>query len=193
MLQIDDTLISFDLIEKHFLCDLSQCKGACCIEGDSGAPLEMSELSVLDRILPVVWDDLSPKAQEVIKRQGVAYIDAGGETVTSIVDGEDCVFTCYDEKGICSCAIEKAYHAGKIDFYKPVSCHLYPVRIKRYETFNAINLDRWSICKPAEILGKREGVRAYKFLKAPLVRRFGEDWYTRLEIAAEEWLKQKGK
>lgn len=191
MLQIDDTLVSLDLIERPFLCDLAQCKGACCVEGDSGAPLEMKELAILDRILPVVWDDLSAEAQEVIRQQGVAYIDQTGDTVTSIVKGKNCVFTCYDEKGICSCAIEKAYHAGKIDFYKPVSCHLYPIRISYYKTFNAVNVDRWSICKAAEISGKKEGVRAYKFLRVPLIRKFGEDWYNQLDLAAGEWLKQR--
>lgn len=193
MLQIDDTLISFDLIEKYFLCDLSQCKGACCVEGDAGAPLEKSELVVLRRILPEIWDDLSPEAQAVIDKQGVAYIDAGGETVTSLVDGKDCVFTCYDEAGICKCAIEKAYREGRVDFYKPISCHLYPVRIKHYQTFSAVNLDRWSICKAAELLGKKEGLPAYRFLKEPLTRKFGEEWYGKLETAAEEWLKQKKK
>jgi len=193
MLQIDDTLISFDLIERCFLCDLSQCKGACCIEGDSGAPLESRELQILKRILPEVWDDLSPAAQEVIRRQGVAYIDVSGDTVTSLVDGKDCVFTYYDKNGVCSCAIEKAYHAGKIDFYKPISCHLYPVRIRHYETFSAVNLDRWNVCKPAELLGKKEGVRAYQFLKGPLIRKYGEEWYSQLELAAEEWLRQKKK
>lgn len=193
MIQIDDTLVSFDLVERCFLCDLSECKGACCVEGDSGAPLEQSELPVLKRILPAVWDDLSPQAKAVIEKQGVAYIDESGDTVTSLVNGKDCVFTCYDEKGICKCAIEKAYREGRIDFYKPVSCHLYPVRVKRYDTFCAINLDRWSICKVAEVLGKKEKVRAYKFLKEPLIRRFGEDWYMQLEIVAEEWIKQKRK
>ena len=125
MIQIDDTLVSLDVIERYFLCDLSKCKGECCVEGDSGAPLEDSELAKLQKVLPIIWDDLSPKAQEVIHKQGVAYIDEEGDTVTSIVNGKDCVFTCYDADGTCKCAIEKAYREGKTDFYKPVSCHLY--------------------------------------------------------------------
>lgn len=193
MLQIEDTLVSFDLIERYFLCDLSQCKGACCIEGDAGAPLEQEELAVLHRILPEIWNDLSPEAREVINRKGVAYIDDGGETVTSLVRGKDCVFTCYDSDGICKCAIEKAYREGRIDFYKPVSCHLYPVRIKRYETFSAINVDRWGICKAAEVLGKREKLLAYQFLKEPLIRKFGQKWYDQLELHAAEWKKQKNR
>ena len=122
MIQIDDTLVSLDVIERYFLCDLSKCKGECCVEGDSGAPLEDSELAKLQKVLPIIWNDLSPKAQEVINKQGVAYIDEEGDTVTSIVNGKDCVFTCYDTDGTCKCAIEKAYREGKTDFYKPVSC-----------------------------------------------------------------------
>lgn len=193
MLQIDDTLVSFDLVERQFLCDLSQCKGACCIEGDAGAPLEQKELAILQQILPVIWDDLSPEAQTIIKKQGVAYIDEGGETVTSIVNGKDCVFTCYDKEGICRCAIEKACREGKIDFLKPVSCHLYPIRINRYDTFSAINYNRWSICRAAETAGRKENLPAYQFLKEPLIRKFGKEWYEKLDATAKEWLKQKGK
>jgi len=191
MIQIEDTLVSFDLVERCFICDLSQCKGACCVEGDAGAPLEQRELPILQKLVPVVWDDLSPEARKVIKKQGVAYIDEGGDTVTSLVNEKDCVFTCYDSDGICKCAIEKAYREGKTDFYKPISCHLYPVRIRRYETFSAVNLDRWSICKAAEILGKKEGLPAYKFLKEPLIRKFGKEWYDYLELYVDEWNKQK--
>lgn len=193
MLQIDDTLVSFDLVERQFLCDLSQCKGACCIEGDAGAPLEQKELAILQQILPVIWDDLSPEAQTIIKKQGVASIDEGGETVTSIVNGKDCVFTCYDKEGICRCAIEKACREGKIDFLKPVSCHLYPIRINRYDTFSAINYNRWSICRAAETAGRKENLPAYQFLKEPLIRKFGKEWYEKLDATAKEWLKQKGK
>lgn len=193
MLQIDDTLVSFDVIERHFLCDLSQCQGACCIEGDAGAPLEQSEVKQLQAVLQVVWDDLSPEAQALINRQGVAYIDSSGETVTSIVNGKDCVFTCYDAQGICYCAIEKAYREGKTDFYKPISCHLYPVRVKHYDTFAAVNYHRWSVCRAAELLGRKEMLPVYRFLKEPLIRKFGSEWYEKLDIAAGEWLKQRGK
>lgn len=138
------------------------------MEGDSGAPLEDSELAKLQKVLPIIWDDLSPKAQEVIHKQGVAYIDEEGDTVTSIVNGKDCVFTCYDADGTCKCAIEKAYREGKTDFYKPVSCHLYPIRVTQYRDFKAVNYHRWSVCKAAEILGKKEQLPVYKFLKEPL-------------------------
>ena len=121
MIQIDDTLVSLDLIERQFFCDLAKCKGECCIEGDAGAPIEKEEFDILRQILPEVWDDLSPEAQEVINRQGVAYIDADSDMVTSIVDGKDCVFTYYDADGTCKCAIEKAYREGRIGFMKPIS------------------------------------------------------------------------
>ena len=191
MIQIDDTLISLDIIERKFICDITQCKGACCIEGDSGAPLDKEEYDVLHKLLPEVWDDLSPEAQKIIEKQGVGYIDSDGDLVTSIVNNKDCVFTYYDEKGTCLCAVEKAYREGRVDFYKPISCHLYPIRIKVYDTFRAVNYNKWNLCKAAEVLGTKEGVPIYKFLKEPLVRKFGEAWYSELELVAEEWLKQK--
>ena len=190
MIQIDDTLVSLDVIERYFLCDLSKCKGECCVEGDSGAPLEDSELAKLQKVLPIIWDDLSPKAQEVIHKQGVAYIDEEGDTVTSIVNGKDCVFTCYDERGYCYCAIEKAFRAGKTDFYKPVSCHLYPIRVGNYGVYKAVNYNRWDVCKAAVLLGRKENLPVYRFLKEPLIRKFGEDWYAELELVAEEMKKQ---
>jgi Protein of unknown function (DUF3109). len=191
MIQIDDTLISLDIIERKFICDITQCKGACCIEGDSGAPLDKEEYDVLHKLLPEVWDDLSPEAQKIIEKQGVGYVDSDGDLVTSIVNNKDCVFTYYDEKGTCLCAVEKAYREGRVDFYKPISCHLYPIRIKVYDTFRAVNYNKWNLCKAAEVLGTKEGVPIYKFLKEPLVRKFGEAWYSELELVAEEWLKQK--
>ncbi len=186
MIEIEDTIVSLDIVEDYFLCDLARCKGACCVDGDSGALLEKEELAKLEAVLPEVWNDLSPKAQEIIKRQGVAYIDTEGDIVTSIVDGKDCVFTCYDAEGTCKCAIEKAYREGRVDFYKPVSCHLYPIRVTQYRDFRAVNYHKWSVCKPAMILGKKENLRIYKFLKEPLIRKFGESWYQALDTCATE-------
>ncbi len=191
MFQIDNTLVSLDVVERCFLCDLSACKGACCVEGDSGAPLEEDEADRLRDLLPVVWEDLSPKAREVIERQGVSYIDEEGDRVTSIVDGKDCVFTCYDADGTCRCAIEKAYRAGKTDFYKPISCHLYPIRLSRYRDFTAVNLHRWEVCKAAELLGEKEHLPVYKFLKEPLIRKFGAAWYEALDECAREWKRER--
>lgn len=186
MIQIDDVVVALDVFQEKFLCNLDACKGECCIEGDAGAPLEQEEVAQLEKVLPIIWDDLSPEAQEVINKEGVCYEDWDGELVTSIVNGKDCVFTCYDEKGYCFCAIEKAYRAGKTDFYKPVSCHLYPIRIGNYGSYKAVNYHRWSVCHAAILLGEKENVPIYKFLKEPLIRKFGKDWYAELESAAEE-------
>ena len=128
---------------------------ACCIEGDAGAPVELDEVMELEEVLPVIWDELAPEARAVIEKQGVVYTDEEGDLVTSIVNNKDCVFTCYDEKGCCYCAIEKAYREGKTDFYKPVSCHLYPIRIGDYVFYKAVNYNRWDVCKAAVLLGKK--------------------------------------
>lgn len=186
MLQIDNTVISFDVLEKYFFCDLSKCLGECCIEGDAGAPLEEDEKYILEDILPIIWSDLSPAAQEKIKEQGVSYIDEEGDLVTSIVNGKDCVFTYYETGGLCKCAIEKAFREGKISFYKPISCHLYPIRVKDFGNFSAVNFHKWKICKAAAVLGRKNGVKVYQFLKEPLIRKFGKEWYEQLEIAVNE-------
>lgn len=190
MLQIGDTLISLDLFEKQFICDLPKCKGGCCVEGESGAPITNEEKTILQKLLPVIWEDLSEKAKQLINKQGISYVDSEGEMVTSIINGMDCVFTYFDETGTCKCAIEKAWSEGKTTFKKPVSCHLYPVRVKQYPTFRAVNYDKWDICKPALLLGKKQGVPVYVFVKEALVRKFGADWYNELEIAARELEKQ---
>ena len=186
MVQIDDVVVSLDVFREKFICNLDACKGQCCIEGDANAPLEEEEVAELEKVLPVIWDQLSPQAREIIDRQGVCYTDQDGDLVTSIVNGKDCVFTCYDEKGCCYCAIEKAYRDGKVDFYKPVSCHLYPIRVGNYGPYKAVNYHRWDVCKAAVILGQKENVPVYKFLKEPLIRKFGEAWYNEMESVAEE-------
>ena len=163
--------MSLELLERHFLCDLDKCLGQCCIEGDAGAPITQEEKQKIEAILPEIIDDLTPAARREIEENGVSYIDEEGDLVTSLVDGAQCVFTC---------------------FMKPVSCHLYPVRITEYPTFKAVNLHRWDICKCAEVLGRKKGVIAYKFLKEPLTRRFGEEWYEELDNTAQEYYRQYG-
>lgn len=180
MLQIDDTIISLDVLESYFICDLCKCKGQCCVDGASGAPLEYEENDKINEILPLIWDELSPKAQDLINEQGISYKDYDGELVTSIINGDECVFTYFDEDGVCKCVIDKAYREGKISFQKPISCHLYPIRLQKYRDFTAVNYHKWSICKPGVELGNNEGVKLYKFLKEPLIRRFGEEWYKEL-------------
>lgn len=188
MVEIGDTIVSFDLFEQQFCCDLDICKGQCCVEGDAGAPLEMDEIAKLEEVLPVIWNDLSEAARKVVDAQGVAYSDAEGDLVTSIVNRRECVFSYIDSAdGICKCAIEKAYHEGKTSFYKPISCHLYPIRLKKFKDFTAVTYHRWSVCSCAETKGHKLQLPVYKFLKTPLIRRFGEAWYKELEEAAKAY------
>lgn len=190
MIQIGDTVISTDILTEKFVCNLDACKGECCIEGDAGAPVETEEVAELEKVLPEVWDDLSAEAKAVIEKQGVVYTDQDGDLVTSIVNNKDCVFTCYDENGYCYCAIEKAFRAGKTEFYKPISCHLYPIRVGNYGVYTALNYHRWDVCKAAVILGRKENVPVYKFLKEPLIRKFGKEWYEMLCDCADLWMKE---
>ncbi len=188
MFQIQNTLVSLDLAERFFCCDLDSCLGECCIEGDAGAPITEDEYKLLKEILPEIWDDLLPQAQAEINEHGVGYVDEEGDLVTSIVDGRNCVFTTYGANGMCHCAIEKAYREGRINFYKPSSCHLYPLRLTDYPQFTAVNYHRWKICRCAEILGRKNDIRLYQFLKEPLIRRFGKEWYDELVLCCETYL-----
>ena len=191
MYQIGDVLISDEVLTERFVCDLEKCMGACCIEGDAGAPIDLDEIMQIEEVLPIIWEQLSIPARKVLNKQGVAYADPEGQLVTSIVNGKDCVFTCYDEKGGCYCALEKAYREGKTKFYKPLSCHLYPIRLKKVGDCDALNYHRWEVCKAAVLLGQQLDVRVYEFLKEPLIRKFGEAWYQELEDAVAE-LKRRG-
>lgn len=193
MLLIDDKVVSLDIVENYFCCDLDRCLGQCCIDGDAGAPLLPEEVTELRRALPVVLDDLTPAARRVIEQEGVCYRDRDGELVTAIVDGRDCVFTTYAPGGKCLCALEKAHREGRLGFCKPISCALYPIRLTRYPSFTALNYHRWKICKPAEALGRAQGLRVYQVLKEPLVRAFGQKWYDQLVLTAQEYLRQHPK
>lgn len=190
MFQIKDTLVSLDLAERFFCCDLDRCLGSCCIEGDAGAPITQEEYGILKEIVPVIWDDLLPEARKVIKDKGVGYVDEEGDLVTSIIGGRNCVFTCYGENRLCQCAIEKAFQKGVIDFQKPVSCHLYPLRLTKYSAFTAVNYHRWKICQFAELLGRKKNMRLFQFLAKPLVRYFGQEWYDELVLACKTYLKE---
>ena len=193
MLQIGHTLVSLDLVERFFVCDLDACLGACCIEGDAGAPLAPGEDERIRAVLPEIMDSLTPSAQRAIREDGSSYIDPDGDEVTQIVEGRECVYTCYAPGGKCLCALEKACREGRIPDVKPISCRLYPVRLKDYDGFTAVNFHRWKICRPAEALGRKMGVRAYEFLRGPLIARFGEEWYAELELTAKEYLSQSRK
>lgn len=185
ILQIGDVLISPNIITEKFCCDLDACRGACCIEGDAGAPVSLDEVGEIENVLDVVWNELTASAQAVIDRQGVAYVDKEADLVTSIVGGKDCVFTCY-ENNCCLCALEKTHQTGQTKFVKPISCALYPIRMKEFGNgLVGLNYHKWDICRPAVDKGRALNLPIYKFLRAPLIRRFGEEWYAELEEVAE--------
>lgn len=181
MILIENTVISDDIADKLFVCNLDKCKGACCVEGDLGAPLEEVELPILDEIYEAVKPYLSKEGIEAIEKHGKYILDEEGDYSTTTINNRECAYAIYDEKGILKCGIEQAYLDDKIDFKKPISCHLYPIRVTNYDEFHALNYDRWSICSPACELGEQLSVPVYKFLKEPLIRAFGEDWYAELE------------
>jgi len=190
MLQIKDTIISLDVLDKQFCCDLEKCKGACCVKGDAGAPLTAEEVELLPAIIDKIKPYLRQEGIASIEEQGTHVIDDDNEAVTPLVNEEECAFAIF-ENGIAKCGIEKAYLAGAIKFRKPVSCHLYPVRLRKYNPFTAVNYDQWDICAPARKKGEELDLTVREFVKDALIRRFGEDWYKHLKIAAEKIKKQR--
>lgn len=194
MIQIEDKLISEDVFTEHFVCNLSKCKGACCVEGDVGAPLEKHETETLEKIFSKVKPYLRPEGVIALEEQGTWTLDPNdGDFVTPMIEGKECAYVIFDEKGVTKCGIEKAYEDGAVDWQKPISCHLYPIRANQYSTFVAINYHEWEICNDACILGKELQVPVYKFLKTPLIRKYGEEFYSTLCDAADEWKKEFGK
>ena len=186
IIEIDDILVSSDIFTEEFCCDLDACKGICCVEGDAGAPVTLDEIGGIEDALDTVWDDMSASAQAVVDKQGVAYTDRDGDLVTSIVGGKDCVFTCY-EGDCCLCALERAYRSGKTGFCKPISCALYPSREKRLGNgMIALNYNRWDVCRDAVKKGRELHLPVYKFLKEPLIRRFGAEFYEKLCEAGKQ-------
>lgn len=187
MLQIQNTLVSLDVVEKKFCCNLSACKGICCVEGDSGAPLTPGEVSLIEDEYDYFKAYMRPEGVKEVEERGPWMIDVENDQVTPLVRKKECAYAIFED-GVAKCAIEKAYFEGYTSFRKPVSCHLYPIRIKEYEHFTAVNFDQWDICKPALNDGKKNGVYVYEFVKDALIRRFGEDWYEELRIASESLL-----
>lgn len=181
MIEIENTLVSDDVISEAFVCDLTKCKGACCVEGDLGAPLDESELPEIEKVLELVKPYLSKRAIEVLETEGGYVLDEDGDYSTTTINGKECVFAFYDKGGVLKCGIEQAHKDGKTDFKKPISCHLYPIRVSKLPDFEALNYDRWQICSPACDLGKELKVPVYKFLKEALVRKYGAGWYADLE------------
>lgn len=186
MFEIGNTLLSEDIIENEFICNLSKCKGACCIHGDAGAPLDEEEISILQNIYEDVKPYLRQNAIESIEHQGT-YIEENGEYTTPLVDGKECVYVIFDKNNFAKCGIEKAYEEGKVNYKKPISCHLYPIRIKKYRNFEAVNYDKWDICSDACLLGKELKIPVFKFLKEPLIRKYGKDWYEELELIVQNY------
>lgn len=193
MFEIDNVLVSLDIAERYFCCDVDKCHGQCCIEGDAeGAPLTVEEDELINRMLPAIEPELALGAVERIRQAGTSYRDGDNDLVTQLA-GDNCVFVCMAPGGLCQCAIERACQQGKTGgFRKPMSCALYPIRETPYQGFTALNYHRWKICKPAEVNGRRLGIRVYQFLERPLTDRFGPEWYAKLREACEAWNEQRG-
>ena len=183
MLQIGNTIVSDDLLDVQFICHLSKCHGDSCIAGDAGAPVEEEEIAMLEDHIDEIKPYMSEQGLKVIEEDGVFDYDADGAFVTPLVNHAECAYV-YLKDGIAWCAIEKAHNEGKINFLKPLSCHLYPVRITKHGSFDAVNYHKWNICKSALKMGRRAGMPLYKFLKDPLTRKYGEEWYAELERLA---------
>lgn len=186
MFQLGKTIVSEDIIEKDFVCNLSACKGECCIAGEAGAPVTEDEVAKLKEIYPKIKPFLRPQGVKAISEQGTHITSPLGALETPLVNGKECAYVTFNDQGIASCGIEDAYTAGAVDFRKPISCHLYPVRVQSYSEFAAVNYHKWPICSDACTLGQELKVPVYKFVKEALVRRFGEHWYAELEKVASK-------
>ena len=185
MIEIDDKIVSADILRECFACDLAQCKGICCVEGNAGAPLEAEEVEILEREYEAYKPYMPPEGIEAVERQGFMVVDCDGDLTTPLVDDAECAYA-YRENGVTLCAVEKAWQEGRTPFRKPISCHLYPIRLVRFSNGTVgLNYHRWSVCAPARKCGARLGVPVYKALREPIVRRFGEAFYEALEQAAE--------
>ncbi len=185
MLIVDKVLVSEDLLEECFCCDLEKCGGMCCVEGDVGAPIEPEEVGDMEDCYPQVRKYMQPEAVKLVDNLGTFDYDMEGEFVTPLLSDEACAYVYYED-GIAKCAIEKAFLNGEIDFQKPISCHLYPIRIKKLPDYEALNYHRWEVCREACKKGKDIKLPVYKFLREPLIRKYGEEWYEKLESAVRE-------
>jgi len=191
MIIIDDTFVSDDVKTACFSCDLSKCKGACCVEGDAGAPLEEDEISILEDSIDYIKPYMRKEGIDVVEKNGVFDFDDYGHYVTPLVNEKECAYVVFNEEGIAFCAIENAWKNGKISFRKPVSCHLYPIRISKYRDFEAVNYHQWHICQPAVEHGKKLKLPVYVFLKQALIRKYGEKYYEELQKQIEDSNRKK--
>jgi hypothetical protein len=185
MIAIENTLISDDIFTEYFFCNLNACKGCCCVEGDAGAPLNDDEINYLENHIDLIKPYLTEKGREVIETIGVFEIAVDDTAVTPLVNRCECAYIIFRENGVAECAIEKAFEDGKIPYQKPISCHLYPIRISKVGDCDALNFDRWTICYDARIEGREKAVKIYQFLKKPLIRKYGSDWYKQLVFAGK--------
>lgn len=183
LIQIGNAIVSLDVIEKQFVCDLASCRGECCLYGDSGAPLEPEEESILEKIYDEIKPFLRPDGVKAIEQLGTSMIDPDGDLVTPLIMNRECAYTLV-ENGIYKCAIERAFLKKKIMFRKPASCHLFPIKIKNHSEFESVNYEQWEICKPARVRGEKMGIPVYRFLKDSLIRKYGKKWYGELESIA---------
>lgn len=181
LIEIKDKIASLSLFEKKFVCDLNACRGACCVEGNSGAPIKEDEISILEDDLEEIKPYMRKEGIEVVETTGVFYIDWDKEMALNLVEGKECVFVNFDQHNIAKCAIEQAYKDGKTKLKKPISCHLYPIRVQKFEQFDALNYNEWKICEPACKCGSKLDVKVFKFLKDAIIRAFGEDFYQEME------------
>lgn len=186
MFQIDDTLISEEIISEEFVCNISKCKGQCCVSGSAGAPLEKEETKILEKLYSKISPFLSKKGRMAIKEQGNYVKGFDGDLETPLIENKECAYTVFDKSGVAQCGIEKAYNSGAIKWNKPISCHLYPIRVNKYPTFTAVNYHEWSVCDSACSLGAELKVPVYKFVKNALVRKFGKKWFKKLSLFAKE-------
>ncbi|MEM7379751.1 MAG: DUF3109 family protein [Bacteroidota bacterium] len=185
MFQLGNSIVSEELIENDFVCNLNACKGACCIDGEAGAPLEDRETEILVDIFNDVKPFLRPEGVVAIEQQGCFVKGDDGEWETPLVNGSECAYVIFSDSGIAKCGLEEAYNNGASSWKKPISCHLYPVRVKEYSKLTAVNYHKWQICDPACSLGTELQVPIYKFVKDALIRKFGQKWYTELEEVAQ--------
>lgn len=192
MLVIENTLVSFNLVDQYFHCNLNKCKGLCCLEGDDGAPLEKEELAVLENIYLQIRPYLTDKAVKSIERHGPYVEHDDGNYYTQLIEGRECAYAVCGNDDVWKCVIETAFNEGVITFQKPVSCHLYPVRIHKYRHYDAVNNDCWHICNPARESGQKLGILLYKFLQEPLTRKYGKQWYKNLEQTIQQIRLNKG-
>jgi hypothetical protein len=192
VIELEGKLISLDVFEKQFVCDIGSCKVACCVEGDDGAPLTMEEVSIIEDDLDKFKPYMRKEGIEAVAHTGVFYMDQDNEPVTTLVNGGACAFVNFNEQGVAKCSIEEAYEDGETAFIKPISCHLYPIRVSKLSKYEALNFNSWHLCNPACRLGESLQVKTYRFLKEPIIRQWGNSFFEEL-IKVDELLEKEKK